>query len=129
MNLVQAEDAILLVAAGDVVAGIDFTEMRDGDVVVDETNDIVRITLPPPRVFSARLDSRRTYVHTRRTDALARRSESLETRARAEAERTIQQAAVDAGILERAKRNSGSTVRTLLTSLGFSRVEIVWRSE
>ena len=125
-GMVQAEDAILMVAAGDVIAGVDLTEMRDGDVVIDPEARTATITLPPPRVLSTRLDNERTFVHTRSTDALARRREDLETRARQEAERTIGQSAVEAGILDRARRNTERTVETLVRSLGYERVVIRW---
>lgn len=123
-GLVQAEDAILLVAAGDVTAGVDLTRMRDGDVVVDVEARTARITLPAPEVLSTRLDSERTYVHARETDVMARRSEDLETRARQEAERTLEDAALEAGILGRARTNAEETVRLLVRALGYQRVQI-----
>jgi hypothetical protein len=126
-GLVQADDAILMVAAGDVVAGVDLTEMRDGDVVIDPDSHTATITLPPPRVLSTSLDNERTFVHTRSTDTMARRREDLETRARQEAERTIGQSAIEAGILDRARENAGRTIETLVRSLGYQRVEIRWR--
>ncbi len=123
-GLVQAEDAILLVAAGEVTAGVDLTLLRDGDVVVDPEAGTARITLPAPRVLSTRLDSDRTYVHSRQTDALARRSETLETRARQEAERTLTDAAVEAGILDRARNNAEQTIVVLVRSLGYDDVQV-----
>lgn len=126
-GLLQTEDAILLVAAGDIRAGIDFTEMRDGDVVVDPDAMTATITLPPPKVLSSGLDNERTFVHSRTTDVLAKRSETLETRARQEAERTLRDAAVSGGILDRARANAERTVETLVRSLGYRRVEIRWR--
>ena len=128
-GLLESEDAILLIAAGDVSAGVDLTEMRDGDVVIDPERGTATITLPPPRVLSTRLDSDRTFVHTRQTDLLARRSQTLETRARQEAERTLEQAALDGGILERARDNAARTVETLVRSLGYDSVEIRHRRE
>ncbi len=92
-GLVDAEDAILLVASGDVVAGVDLGKLRPGDVVVDHERKTATLTLPPAEVFSARLDNEKTQVHTRKTDLLAKRKESLETEARKAAERTLQQAA------------------------------------
>lgn len=125
-GLVQAEDAVLLVAAADVVAGVDLTEMHDGDIVVDETAHAVTITLPPPKVLSARLDNEHTFVHSRSTDVLAKRDDTLETRARVVAEKELERAAIDAGILDRARRNAGETIRTLVTALGFEKVTIRW---
>lgn len=127
-GLVQVEDAILLVAAGDVTAGVDLAEIRDGDIEVDREAGTARIVLPRPQVFSARLDSQRTYVHTRRTDVLARERQDLETRARQEAERTIQASAVEGGILDRARENAARTVETLVRSLGYE-PQISWAAE
>ncbi len=128
-GLVEAQDTILLVAAADVVAGVDLMEMQDGDVVVDAETRRVTITLPPPRILSARLDNDRTYVHRRDTDLLARRNESLETEARQEAERTLQQAAIETRILDRAQRNAARTVESLVRSLGYDEVEVRFRHE
>jgi hypothetical protein len=123
-GLVTAEDAILLVAAGDVVAGVDLTQMKEGDIQIDEIQKSVSIVLPRATVFSARLDNSRTYVHTRSTDLLAKRKESLETRARQEAERTLEANAVEAGLLPRAEENVARTIETLVRSLGYRDVRV-----
>lgn len=128
-GLFESQDALLLVAAADVVAGIDLSSMRDGDIRFDRAHNSVSILLPPPTVLSARLDNEHTYVHARSTDRLALRAESLETRARREAERTLREAALEAGILERARANAARTLRTLITSLGYDQVEITFRAE
>jgi hypothetical protein len=128
-GLFESEDAVLLVAAADVVAGVDLTTMRDGDVRFDWEQRTAEILLPPPIVLSARLDNDRTYVHTRSTDTLARRAETLETRARREAEQTLRDAAITAGILGRARENAARTVKTLVESLGYDQVEVRFREE
>jgi hypothetical protein len=93
-------------------------------VVVDSERKRATIRLPQPKVLSARIDNERTYVHTRRTDTLASRKESLETRARKEAEKSIVEAAQQAGIIERARANTRRTVETLVRSLGYTEVEV-----
>jgi hypothetical protein len=128
-GLVQTEDAILLIAVGDVSAGVDLTRMQDGDVVVDPDARTAHITLPQPEILSTRLDNERTYVHHRSTDALARRSETLETRARQEAERTLTDAALEAGILDRARGNSRETITVLVRSLGYDEVTVDFAGE
>jgi hypothetical protein len=128
-GMVQAEDALLLVAAGDVTAGVDLSGMRDNDVVIDAQTRSVKVLLPPAQVLAATLDNDATYVHTRRTDALAKRQETLETRARQEAESTLRDAALAGGILQRAREGAERTVGTLLRSLGFELVEIRFREE
>ncbi len=126
-GLVAAEDAILLVASGDVVAGVDLARLKPEDVSVSADRRSVTIRLPPAEVFSARLDNDRTYVHTRQTDLLATRKESLETEARRAAEQTLKSAAEDAGIIKRAQESVGRTVQVLVRSLGFQEVHVDFR--
>ena len=123
-GLVQSEDAILLVAAADVRAGVDLAKLGAGDVVIDTEKRTARISLPPGEILSSALDGNKTYVHTRKTGVLARRRENLETRARQEAEKTLVEAAREAGIIARAEENATRTVGDLVRSLGYSEVEV-----
>jgi hypothetical protein len=126
-GLVQSEDAILLVAAADVRAGVDLGKLGPADVVVDVDKRTARITLPPGEILSSALDGEKTYVHTRKTGVLARRRENLETRARQEAEKTLVEAAREAGIITRAEENATRTVGDLVRSLGYAEVEVTVR--
>ncbi|MDB4990478.1 MAG: hypothetical protein JWN04_5656 [Myxococcaceae bacterium] len=128
-GLFESQDALLLVAASDVVAGIDLATMRDGDISIDDVKHSARVLLPPPTILSSHLDSERTYVASRNTDALALRAEALETRARQEAERSLRDAAIEAGVLQRARVNAASTIKSLLSSLGFTQVDVTFRQE
>ncbi len=123
-GLVEAEDAILLIAAGDVTAGVDLSALRHEDIQVDEAKKSVKVVLPRATIFSARLDSERTYVHTRETDALAERQMHLESEARREAERGFRSAAEEAGLQRTAEESVSRTVRALVLSLGFEDVEV-----
>lgn len=118
-GLVETHDNILLVAVGDVEAGIDLGKIQATDVTVDEQAKKVRILLPPTEVFAARLDSNKTYVHSRRTDVLGKQDINLETAARQSAEQAIRQGAIDAGILQLAEASAINTVRSLAQSLGY----------
>jgi hypothetical protein len=55
-GLVAADDAILLVASGDVIAGVDLGRLQPSDVVLAQDGRSVTLRLPPAEVFSARLD-------------------------------------------------------------------------
>ncbi len=123
-ELIESEDAILLVAAANVTAGVDLKKLRDGNVEVDPEEKWARITLPNPEIFHAALDNKQTFVHSRRTDVLAERGRQLESKARREAERTIKNAALEAGILDRACANAEQTVESLVRSLGYDHVEV-----
>lgn len=126
-GLVQSKDAILLVAVGDVVAGVDLEHVTAGDVDTDWPNQRVTLRLPPPSVFSAALDEKATRVYSRSTDLLASRHEDLEERARGEAVRSMEKSAVAQGILDRARRDAERALTGLLRSIGFGDVRIEWK--
>ncbi len=126
-GLVQAKDQILLVAVGDVVAGVDMAKLGDGDVQVDAASGTVRVVLPAPEVLSTAIDEKQTHVYGRSTDLLATRKEELETLARKEAAGQIERGAREGGILDRARASAERTVRALMLSLGFRKVVVEWR--
>jgi hypothetical protein len=128
-GLIEVDDAILLVAAGDVIAGVDLAKMRDGDVTAFPAERRVRIQLPPPEILSTRIDNELTYVHSRRTDFLAQRGDEIETRARRLAEDSIREAALSAGILDRARQGAEQALTALIHSLGYERVEVSWAKD
>jgi hypothetical protein len=119
-GLVHAKDALLLVAAGDVVAGVDLTKLSDADFTVDWPSRRAHVRLPEPEIFAVTIDNARTHVVTRSTDTLATRREELEGHARREAETTMRQAALEAGVLPRAKTAAARAVAELLRGLGFT---------
>ena len=127
-GLVNTEDALLLVAIGDVTAGVDLAKLSPGDVNVEPDAGRARIVLPAPEVFHAALDEERTYVHTRKTGILAKRKDALESEARRNAQRSIEAAAREAGILKRAEDNAKLVVGELVRSLGYESVEITFKT-
>ena len=122
-GLVETQDAILLVAVADISAGIDLARLQEGDIQADPKLGRVKIRLPNSEIFHVNLDKEHTYVHTRKTGLLARREEDLESRARAEAERALVDAAREAGILVRARENARRVVEGLVRSLGYTQIE------
>jgi hypothetical protein len=126
-GLLQATDAMLLVAAGDVTIGIDLSKLGEGDVSIDPTTHIATMRLPAPEILSTRLDEKSTYVYTRTTDLLAKRNEQLESRARQEAVAALEKAAREADVTARAKAQAERQLRGLASQLGATSVEITWR--
>ena len=102
-GLIEATDAILLVATGDVVVGVDLSKVGDGDVEIDPKTKVARLTLPAPEIFSSHLDESKTYVYTRSTSVTAQRNEHLESKARQEAVAAIEKAARESDVMIRAK--------------------------
>jgi len=116
-----AGDRLLMIVHGEVVAGVDFSGLKSGDVAVEERKVVLR--LPPAQVFSTRIDNERTKVYSRQTGLLVPVDPNLETQVRQEAERQLQQAALLDGILKTANSNARTTLTSLLQGLGFERVE------
>src|ERR1700685_777296 len=58
-----AGDRLLMMVHGEVVAGIDFSSLKPGDVKVSGKE--VRLHLPSAQVFSTRIDSGKTRVYSR----------------------------------------------------------------
>jgi hypothetical protein len=116
-----AGDRLLLLVHGEVVAGIDFSNLKPGDVSVEGKN--VRLHLPAPEVFRTRLDSAKTRVYSRQTGLLVPTDPNLETQVRQEAERQLQESALADGILRTAQQNAASTISSLLQGLGFEKAD------
>jgi hypothetical protein len=116
-----AGDRILLLVHGEVVAGIDFGRLNGGDVTVND--QIVHLRLPDAVIFSTRLDSDKTRVYSRQTGLLVPVDPNLETQARQAAEHQIQDSALQEGILKTAAQNARLTLTSMLTGLGFKKIE------
>jgi hypothetical protein len=114
-------DRLLMMVHGEVVAGIDFSNLKTNDVHVDGKE--VRLHLPAPEVFTTRLDSAKTRVYSRSTGLLVPTDPNLETQVRQEAERQLLEAAMADGILRTAQVNAASTIRSLLQGLGFEQID------
>jgi Protein of unknown function (DUF4230) len=126
-GLVKGTDALLLVAGGKAIVGVDLSKLGDGDVSLDPVSKTARLSLPGPELFSVSLDEDRTYVYERNTSLLAKKNERLEAQARREATAAIEKAARSPDVLSRAKGQAERELRALLTPLGAERVEITWR--
>jgi Protein of unknown function (DUF4230) len=116
-----AGDRLLMLVHGEVVAGIDFANLKTGDVNVSGKQ--VRLHLPPPQIFTTRLDSARTRVYSRQTGLLVPTDPNLETQVRQEAERELQEAALADGVLRNAQQNGLATITSLLQGLGFEKID------
>jgi Protein of unknown function (DUF4230) len=117
-----AGDKLLLVVHGEVVAGVDLSKLQPNDVVVSDRS--VAIHLPQAEIFTTRLDSAKTRVYSRETGLFSSPDPNLESEVREEAERQLQAAALQDGILKTASANAQQTLTTLLRGLGFETVRI-----
>src|SRR5580704_11076625 len=116
-----AGDRLLMMVHGEVVAGIDFSNLKLGDVRVEGKQ--IHLHLPASQVFRTRIDSAKTRVYSRQTGLLVPTDPNLETQVRQEAERQLQEAALADGILRTAQQNAASTITSLMQGLGFEKID------
>ena len=117
-----AGDRLLLVVHGEVVGGINLASLQPGDVVVQGGK--VSIHLPAAEVFSTRIDNARTKVYSRDTGLFSSPDPDLESEVREDAERQLQQDALQNGILKTAADNARSTISGIVKGFGFYEVDI-----
>jgi hypothetical protein len=113
-------DRLILVARGQVIAGVDLGKMEDGAILITEDGTVV-VTLPEAEILVATLDNQKSYVVDRDT-GLVGTNPALETEARQAAEKEVLNAALEDGILDTAQRNAEMYVRQLIMALGFDEV-------
>jgi Protein of unknown function (DUF4230) len=118
----RADDRLLLVVHGEAIAGVDLSKLQPNNVVVNGRS--VSIHLPQAEIFTVRLDKVKTRVYSRDTGLFSTPDPNLECEVRQEAERQLQAAALQDGILKTANKNARQTLITILTGLGFGSVEI-----
>ncbi len=120
-------DRLLFVAHGVVIAGVDMAKLGPQDVWV--ADGALHVRLPAPEVFIATLDNKQSYVYDREIGVLNRGDINLETTARRVAEREIENAALEDGILLQAGRNAENYLATLFRDLGYLEVIFVQRAQ
>lgn len=117
-----AGDKLLLVAHGEVVAGIDMAHLTPNDIHVN--GDTVHLKLPSAQILSTTIDNGRTRVYSRSTGLLVPIDPNLESEVRQTAQEQIAKAALDDGILDKARQNARAGLTTLLYGLGFHTVDV-----
>lgn len=115
-------DRLILVAHGQVIAGVDLGQVDENDIIINE-GGVVDVTLPEAEVFVTALDNEQSYIFHRDTGVIGMNVE-LETEARRAAEEEILNAALQDGILDMAQRNAESYIRHLILMLGFREVRV-----
>jgi hypothetical protein len=114
-------ERVLLVATGDVEAGVNLAELGEDDVRMDR--ETVTIRLPEPEILSVSLDEEETRVYDRDFGPLNfRPDDGLVEEARDAALDKIEKAARDEDILDQAEQNTENSIRAFVTSLGFKEV-------
>lgn len=114
-------ESVILVAWGEVEAGIDLDELGKDDVQVE--GERTTIDLPEARILESSLDEDRTRLFDRDRGLLKiRGNDALLEEARRDAEDRMVEIARENGIVEQAENNAEDSIRQFLTSLGYDQV-------
>ena len=114
-------EEVLLIATGNVEAGVDLGEIQKDDVSVN--GDTVTIDLPKPEILSASLDEKQTHVYDRDMSPLnIHPDDELVEEARLRAVEKIEASARENGILDTADQNAQNSIRAFVITLGFEKV-------
>jgi len=119
-------DRLLFVAHGSVIAGIDLGKMTLEDMWFE--GKYLYVNLPEPEIFVVDLDNDKSYVYDRETGLLTKGDLNLETQARQLAEKEIQKAAEEDGILPKAQQNAEDVLKRIFSGLGFEDVVFTTKS-
>ena len=117
-------EKVLLIAVGDVQAGVNLDELGQDDVRVEEER--VTIDLPEARILSAALDEEETKLYNRERGLIDFRGvDALIEEARRDALDEIRSTAEDNGIIEQAQTKAEDSFRGFLITLGHE--EVIFR--
>ena len=121
---------LLVVAYGEVVAGVDLTQVRPEDVRVEGSK--VTVVLPRAEILSSKVDPARTRIYKVEQDVLTgllgenEVDKDLLLALLAQAEQEIVAGAEENGILQQAETSAQVMLTQFLRALGFTGVEIVF---
>lgn len=114
-------EEVLVIATGEVEAGVDLANLGQDDVSVE--GDTVTMRLPEPEILSASLDEERTRVYDRDFSPLnVRPDDDLVEEARLRAVEKVEATARENGILDTAETNAEDSIRAFVETLGFEEV-------
>ncbi len=114
-------EEVILVAVGDVEAGVNLSDLTEEDVQIEE--NVVTLNMPEPEISSVALDEEETRLYDRDQGILRLRAdETLVEEARREARDELEAAARQNYIRATAESNAEDTIRAFLTTLGYEQV-------
>ena len=119
-------EKLLLIVQAEVLAGVDLAALSPGSIRI-LPNQEVKLALPPARIFHIVIDDKETKVWDRQITwwtPWVSPDPDLERQARLAASKSVEQAALDMGILDQARHNAETVIRNLLQTLGAKSVVV-----
>ncbi|HEU5101028.1 MAG TPA: DUF4230 domain-containing protein [Roseiflexaceae bacterium] len=118
-------DRLLLIASGEVIAGVDLAKLKDSDVTISADGKTITLRLPPSEIFSKSLNNDRTRVYDRQTGIFASENKDLETQARSSAEAEILQAACEGGVMRKSADEAKRSLEQFLRLMDFDVINVI----
>lgn len=116
-----AGDELTFLAVGDVIGGVDLSQLRREHVRMEPDGTLV-LQLPPSKILVSRIDNDASRVVSRKTGMMRRSDVHLESRARAYAEQAVRREALGKGILRISDENAEKKLAEFLLTLGVKQV-------
>lgn len=122
----------LFLAVGTVDAEVDFSTITGDAIQVSDDRTSVTVTLPRPTLSEARVDPEESRVASRERGLLDRLGGVFSDNPTSErelyiaAEKKMQRAAAESDLVARAEANTRATLKSMLTALGFTNVEVTF---
>jgi hypothetical protein len=116
-------DRVFMFVVAKIGAGIDFEGFDAESFEVDRESGTVTVRMPPAHITYVAMDNTQTQVIDRSTGVFTKGDPKLESDARQVAEKVLRNAAIEAGILDRAAKNARTIIEGFLLELGYARVE------
>lgn len=122
----------LFVASGTVEAYVDFSQLTDTAIVDSPDHKTVTITLPAPQLAEPKLDLERSYVFAEDRGLINKIGEffdgdpNRQQETLLKAEDALAGAANKSTLLDRAEENTRKTLESMMRSLGYTNVTVIF---
>ncbi|MBW3641358.1 MAG: DUF4230 domain-containing protein [Actinobacteria bacterium] len=133
-SFIRGERTVFL-AGGTVDASVDFAGLATDAIEVSDDGTSVTVRLPPARLSQPRIDPERSYVVDRERGLLDRAGSLFSDNPTSErdlyllAEEKLSAAAAEADLVERAEANTRRMLESMLGSLGYSEVTVIFEDD
>lgn len=118
-TVVNSDNEILLIGKGHVRAGFDLGKVQESDLVIH--GDTLDITLPPTEVFDIIMNPSDFTTEYEKGTWSHELTKPIKERAKA----TLEQNAIEGGILTKAEENGKKQLKAIFTAFGFKQVNII----
>jgi hypothetical protein len=115
-------DRILFIAHGEVVAGVDLSQIKENAIQIQDKK--LTVSLPTPEIFFVSLNNEKSRVYDRQQGILNRGDKDLEGETRKVAEESIRKAACESDILNISGENAKKQLTKLFMALNFDTVDV-----